>query len=128
VLGVGVFFKVFFVDRENGPDHDRVVFKTDLGDEIRNDVEESVSVNDGKGGRGGSGVRHVLISSFRKVLHHVGEELKLIHKMGELRGMNLGKFGLKKGESVKKVIHDPWGDTGGPPLGEVRDLCHGDKL
>jgi len=29
---------------------------------------------------------------------------------------------------VKKVVHDPWGDTGSPPLGEVRNLCHEDKL
>jgi hypothetical protein len=29
---------------------------------------------------------------------------------------------------VKKVVHDPWGDTGSPPLGEVRNFCHGDKL
>jgi hypothetical protein len=29
---------------------------------------------------------------------------------------------------MKKVVHDPWGDTGGPPLGEVRDFCHEAKL
>lgn len=100
VLGVGVFFKVLFVDREDGPDHDGVVLEADLGDEIWDDVEKSVGVNDGKGGSGRRGVRHVLIGSFRKVLHHVGKELKLIHEMGELGGMNLGEFRLKKGESV----------------------------
>jgi hypothetical protein len=128
VLGVGVFLKIFFVNRENGPNHGGIVLKADLGDEIGNDVEKSVGVNDGKSGSGRSSVRHVLVSSFGEVLHHVGQKLKLIYEMGKLGGMNLGEFGLKKGEAMKKVVHDPWGDSGSPPLGEVRNFCHEYKL
>jgi hypothetical protein len=48
--------------------------------------------------------------------------------MGKLGGMNLSEFSFEKGEAVKKVIHDSWGDTRSPTLGEVRNLCHEDKL
>ncbi|NBQ64907.1 MAG: hypothetical protein EBT95_05090 [Verrucomicrobia bacterium] len=95
MLGVGVLFEILLEHDEDGADHGGIIFKTDLGDEIGNDVEQAMGVDDGKCGRGRRGVGDVLVGALGEVLDDIREELELFDKVGELGGVNLGEFRLQ---------------------------------
>ena len=100
MLGVGVFFKILFVEDEDGTNDSGVVLKADLGDKIGNDVEKSVGVDDGEGGRGGRSVRDVLVSPLGKIFNDISQKLELVDQVRKLRGMDLGELGLQDREAV----------------------------
>ena len=83
VLGVSVLFEILFEHDENSADDGRVVLKTDLGDKVRDNVEQAMGVDDGEGGRRGGGVGDILVGPFGKILDDVGEEFELFNEVGE---------------------------------------------
>jgi len=100
MLGEGVFFKILFVKGEDHSDDSGIVFKANIGNKIRNDVEEAMGVDKGKGGGGGSGVGEFKVSALGDIFDHISEELELIHEMREFGCLDLGELRLKHREAV----------------------------
>ena len=94
MLRLCVLFEVLFVKHENGTNDSRVVLKADLGNKIGNDVQKAVGINDCKGGCSCCGIGNILINPFSEVLYYVRQKFKLIDKVRELRGMDLGELRL----------------------------------
>src|SRR5262249_12472757 len=92
VLGGGVKGQDFRVLDEDGADDAGIVGAAKVEDCIGNDADLLVSVEQGKNGLGESHVGEVFISALGGVLDRIGEELELIHEMGEKRLVNLGEF------------------------------------
>jgi hypothetical protein len=100
MLGVGVFFEIFFVEGEDHSDDCGIVLEANIGNEIGNDIEEAMSVDKGKSGGGSGGVRQICVGAFSHVFDNVSEKLKLVHQMRKLGSLNLGEFRLEHRETV----------------------------
>ena len=125
VLGVGVLFEIFFVEDEDGTNDSGVVLKADLGDKIRYDVEKSVGVDDGEGGRSGRGVGDILVSPFGKILNDIRQKLELVNQVRKFGGMDLGEFGLQDREAVEQILHNAGSHPRSSALGKKGNLGHG---
>ena len=100
MLGEGVFFEIFFVEREDYSDDSGIVFEANIGNKIGNDIEEAMGVDQGKGGGGGGGVGEFKVSALGHIFDNVSKKLKLIYEMREFGCLNLGEFRLEHREAV----------------------------
>ena len=100
MLGEGVFFEIFFVEGENYSDDRGIVLEANIGNKIRNDIEEAMGVDKGKSGGGGGRVRELKVSALGHIFNDIGEELELIYEMRKLGSLNLGELRLEHRESV----------------------------
>ena len=100
MLGEGVFFEIFFVKGEDHSDDSGIVLEANTGNKIRNDIEEAMGVDKGKGGGGGGRVGEFKVGAFSYIFDDIGEELELIYEMREFGSLNLGELGLEHGEAV----------------------------
>jgi hypothetical protein len=100
MLGVGVFFEIFLVESENCSNNSGIVLEANTGNKIRNNIEEAMGVDKGKGGGGGGRVGEFKVSALRHIFHDIGEKLELIYEMREFGCLNLGELHLEHGEAV----------------------------
>jgi hypothetical protein len=100
MLGEGVFFEIFFVEGEDHSDDSRIVLEANIGNKIRNDIEEAMGVDKSKSGGGGGRVREFKVSALGHIFDDISEELELIYEMRKLWSLNLGELRLEHRESV----------------------------
>ena len=87
-----------------------------------------VRVGEGEGSLGDHEIGNLLIGPFGVVLDHIGQQLELIHQMGILGRVNLGKLQLQLRQPMMHALQNGRRNLGGVVMNEVCDLGHAPSL
>ncbi len=73
---------------------------------IRDEIKLPVGIDQGKNRAGNGEIRQFLVRIFRIIFHHVRQKLELIHQVGILGRIDLGKFHLQEWQLVMHARQD----------------------
>jgi len=112
-------------EREPVVTNARIIGAAEIQDRVGDNADLFVGINQRKSSLSEGSVGQIFVSTLRRILYRIGEELELVNQMRKKRLINLRKLKFPLRQMPKQFVHNGWSYRGRPAIDEINYFRHG---